>query len=110
MKTITALLAATTALGAIMAIPALAAIRIADVGSPRTSFSAPADTMQDGTVLLVSGDDEDNDEGSGDCDDDAGDDDAGECAAGSNPAPAGTVAPPANGLFGNGAAPQVQVN
>ncbi|RKT34770.1 hypothetical protein BXY70_0793 [Roseovarius halotolerans] len=27
-----------------------------------------------------------------------------------NPAPAGTVAPPQNGLFGNGAAPKVQVN
>lgn len=27
-----------------------------------------------------------------------------------NPAPAGTVAPPQNGLFGNGAPPQVQVN
>jgi hypothetical protein len=27
-----------------------------------------------------------------------------------NPAPAGTVAPPQNGLFGNGARPQVQVN
>ena len=27
-----------------------------------------------------------------------------------NPAPAGTVAPPHNGLFGNGAPPQVQVN
>ncbi|PKQ13111.1 MAG: PepSY domain-containing protein [Alphaproteobacteria bacterium HGW-Alphaproteobacteria-1] len=27
-----------------------------------------------------------------------------------NPAPAGTVAPPQNGLFGNGAAPTVKVN
>lgn len=27
-----------------------------------------------------------------------------------NPAPTGTVAPPQNGLFGNGAPPQVQVN
>lgn len=107
MKTTTALLAATTALGAIMAIPAIATIRIADAGSPLTSFSASTKSMQDGTVLLASGDDEDNDEGD-DCDD--GDDDAGDCAAGSNPAPAGTVAPPANGLFGNGAAPQVQVN
>jgi hypothetical protein len=26
-----------------------------------------------------------------------------------NPAPAGSVAPPQNGLFGNGAPPQVQV-
>lgn len=29
---------------------------------------------------------------------------------GRNPSPAGTVAPPQNGLFGNGAPPQVQVN
>lgn len=110
MKTTIAILAATTALGAIMAIPAIATIRIADAGSPLTSFSAPTESMQDGTVLLASGDDEDNDEGTDDCDDDEGDDDAGACAAGSNPAPAGTVAPPANGLFSNGAAPQVQVN
>ena len=39
------------------------------------------------------------------CDDD--DDGAG---AGANPAPAGTVAPPANGLFGKGPAPSVQVH
>ncbi|OYU38016.1 MAG: hypothetical protein CFE33_18335 [Pseudorhodobacter sp. PARRP1] len=110
MKTTIAVLAATTALGAIIAIPGIAMIRTPDAGSPRTSFSAPADTMQDGTVLLASGDDEDNDEGTNDCDEDEGDDDAGTCAAGPNPAPAGTVAPPANGLFGNGAAPQVQVN
>ena len=35
------------------------------------------------------------------------DDDRGDAR---NPAPAGTVAPPQNGLFGNGAPPQVQVN
>jgi hypothetical protein len=36
-----------------------------------------------------------------------GDDDRGGAR---NPVPAGTVAPPQNGLFGNGAPPQVQVN
>ncbi len=108
MKTIIALLAATTALGAIMVIPAIGAIGTAESGSPRAAFSASADTTQDGMVLLTSGDDEDDDEGD-DCDDDEGDDE-GDCSAGSNPAPAGTVAPPANGLFGNGAAPRVQVN
>ena len=53
------------------------------------------------------GHDDDDDDDDDDCDDD--DDD--ECRGGArNPAPAGTVAPPQNGLFGNGAPPQVQVN
>jgi hypothetical protein len=47
-------------------------------------------------------------------DDDEGedeDDDGGALGNVANPAPAGTVAPPANGLFNNGGAkPQVQVN
>ena len=52
------------------------------------------------------GGDDDDDDDDDDCDDD--DDD---CRGGArNPAPAGTVAPPQNGLFGNGAPPQVQVN
>jgi hypothetical protein len=38
------------------------------------------------------------------------DDDDDERGGVRNPAPAGTVAPPANGLFGDGAPPQVQVN
>ncbi len=113
MKTILALLAATTALGAFIAIPAIGAISTDGAQSPQAAFSASADTTQDGMVLLASGDDEgdeEDDEGDDDdCDDDEGDDEGG-CAAGSNPAPAGTVAPPANGLFGNGAAPRVQVN
>lgn len=122
MKTTIALLAATAALGAIIAIPAVGSIRsdeLGESGSPRAAISAFADITQDGMVLLASGDDEDDDEGR-DCEDDEGDDNEGDederddnkgdCAAGSNPAPAGTVAPPANGLFGKGAAPRVQVN
>ena len=38
------------------------------------------------------------------------DDDDDDRGGARNPAPAGTVAPPQNGLFGNGAPPQVQVN
>ena len=112
MKTTIALLAATAALGAIIAIPAVGSIRsdeLGESGSPRAAISAFADITQDGMVLLASGDDEDDDEGR-DCEDDEGDDNEGDCTAGSNPAPAGTVAPPANGLFGKGAAPRVQVN
>ena len=52
------------------------------------------------------GGDDDDDDDDDDCDDD--DDD---CRGGArNPAPAGTVDPPQNGLFGNGAPPQAQVN
>jgi hypothetical protein len=43
-------------------------------------------------------------------DEDECDDDEGACGGGRNPAPAGSVAPPKNGLFGTGAAPAVQVN
>ena len=46
----------------------------------------------------------DADESESDDDDDDG------TGAGTNPAPAGTVAPPANGLFGKGPAPSVQVH
>jgi hypothetical protein len=53
-------------------------------------------------------DDDDDDDHDDDDDDDCEDDD---CRGGAgNPAPAGSVAPPQNGLFGNGAPPQVQVN
>ena len=38
------------------------------------------------------------------------DDDDDDRAGARNPAPSGTVAPPSNGLFGNGAAPKVQMN
>jgi len=38
------------------------------------------------------------------------DDDDDDRGGARKPAPAGTVAPPQNGLFGNGAPPQVQVN
>ena len=52
------------------------------------------------------GGDDDDDDDDDDCDDD--DDD---CRGGArNPAPAGTVDPPQNGLFGNGAPPRVRVN
>ncbi len=46
-------------------------------------------------------DDDDDDDGDGDGDGNRG--------ALRKPAPAGTVAPPRNGLFGNGAPPQVNV-
>lgn len=114
-KTLT-LLVASTALTAAVGIPAWSAMHApADGGfMPFTAlFEEGAQTMP----LVLASDDDDNDrrwrDGSRrghDDDDDCGDDDD-DCRSGaSNPAPAGTVAPPQNGLFGNGAPPQVQVN
>jgi hypothetical protein len=52
-------------------------------------------------------DDDDDDEGCGDDDDEGG----GNCLQGAgNPAPAGSVEPPKNGLFEGGTAPVVKTN
>ena len=57
--------------------------------------------------------DDEGEDGDGEDDDcDADDDEDGGCTAGAagNAAPVGTVAPPRNGLFTNGTAPQVKTN
>ncbi|WP_212525473.1 hypothetical protein [Actibacterium sp. MT2.3-13A] len=125
MKFTLALLAASTAIGAALAIPASGAI---GASGPGASADLPA-----GQVLVLAsddrhdkehrlfwlrlghdddddhhGDDDDDDDEDDECDDDDGDGRG--CRAGVNPAPAGTVAPPANGLFGPGATPKAQVN
>ncbi|MDF1600283.1 hypothetical protein PZ895_10965 [Mesorhizobium sp. YIM 152430] len=121
-KTLT-LLVASTALTAAIGVPAWSAMQ-----SPPDvlrSVAALFDDAPQAMPLVLASDDDDNDDdrwrdGSrrghddddddddDDCDDDDDDDD---CRGGArNPAPAGTVAPPQNGLFGNGAPPQVQVN
>ncbi|MCT4334581.1 hypothetical protein MU516_17145 [Paracoccus sp. YLB-12] len=118
-KTLT-LLVASTALTAAIGVPAWSAMQ-----APSDVLRPVAALFDDAThampLVLASGDDDDDDDhrrdGSrrdhdddddDDCDDDDDDDD---CRGGArNPAPAGTVAPPQNGLFGNGAPPQVQVN
>jgi hypothetical protein len=117
-KTLT-LLAASTALTAAIGVPAWSAMRAPANGVLRPVAALFDDAPQTMPLILASGDDDDDDhwrEGSrpghdddDDCDDDEdGDDD---CRGGSrNPAPAGTIAPPQNGLFGNSAPPQVQVN
>jgi ABC-type Zn2+ transport system substrate-binding protein/surface adhesin len=125
-KTLT-LLIASTALTAAIGVPAWSAMT-----TPRDTFS-PAisaeleDAQETLPLVFVSDDDDDDDEdheyrnGSrydddddddddDDCDDEDEDEDE-ECnGSARNPAPAGTVAPPQNGLFGTGAPPQVQVN
>ena len=86
----------------------------------RASGGTPAQAMPRsetvaGLLVLASGDDDEGDDDEEDEDDDDDDDDChdadDDCGGRrANPAPAGTVAPPANGLFGTGAPPQVKVN
>jgi hypothetical protein len=106
-----AFLAAATALSAIIAVPVL--------GSPLASDalkSLSGEAHSDNRTMLASDDDNggswrifrtgEDEEGEG-----SDDDDGGNRRNAANPAPSGTVAPPANGLFNtNGAKPQVQVN
>lgn len=129
MKPSLSLLFATTALTLSVGLPAVAAIR-ATAEPP--GLCAPAACVavlgaEDQPMPLVRVDDDDDDHKRGwlglwhdddddddhddddDCDDD--DDDEDDCAPRkANPAPAGTVAPPANGLFGNGAPPKAVTN
>ena len=118
---------ASTALSLSLGLPALAAMP--------TEGNAPAQCNglctavfgaedQSLPIIRVSGDDDDDDDEGGwfgrggddeddededddDCDDD---DDDGCTGVRGNPAPAGTVAPPANGLFGTGAPPVAVTN
>ena len=113
-KTLT-ILFASSAITAAIGVPAWSAMQTPPDGflRPFTAlFEAGTQAMP---LVLASDDDDDEDrakpEGSrrrhGDDDDDDDDDDRRGGAP--NPAPAGTVAPPQNGLFGNGAPPQVKV-
>ncbi len=118
-KTLT-LLVASTALTAVIGTTGWSAMSAAPDGSPRPFAAIFEDAAQTIPLVLTSDDDDDrnwrdgsrrgddDDDDDDDCEDDKDDDD---CRGGArNPAPAGTVAPPQNGLFGNGAPPQVQVN
>lgn len=128
MKKTFTILFATTALAVGAGIPAWSAMHTEP--RPQASGAAVEDAVTEGANLLFaseegrsdrgherrlgrSDDDDDHDNGDDD-DDDGGDDDddsdgyQGDSAAGL--APAGTVNPPDNGLFGSGAAPKVKVN
>lgn len=116
MKRTLTLLAAATALAAAFGAPAVSAMRaVLSTGvSPALAPSAetaPIITVDDdgeGEGFWIFGGSHDDDGYQTDgCDDEEGDD--GACAGG-QPAAAGTVAPPANGLFTDGATPQVQQN
>jgi len=111
MKKTLAILAASTALSVAIGLPALSALNAWDETSPMIT-AKPA-----GEPPLRLSDNDEKKRGSWlfgrhghDDDDDDDDDDEGGNRGANNPAPAGTVAPPQNGLFGNGAPPKVQVN
>lgn len=120
-KTLT-LLVASTALTAAIGVPAWSAMQAAADGSLRPVAALVENAPRAMPLVLASDDDDDggrlwwkgarrghDDDDDEDDDDDC--DDGDNCRGGArNPAPAGTVAPPQNGLFGNGAPPQVQVN
>jgi hypothetical protein len=121
MKKTLALLAASTALTAAIGLPAWGAMR-APTGGDGQPFAAVLDAEPDALPLVFVSDeddderehprghdDEDDDDVDDDDDDECDDDDDHGCDA-PGPVPAGTVAPPQNGLFGNGAPPRVQVN
>ncbi len=122
-KTLTRLVAS-TALTAVIGTTAWSAMHAAPDGSSRPFAAIFADSAQALPLILASNDDDDrrwretsrrshddDDDDDHDDDDDCDDDVDDDCRGGArNPAPAGTVAPPQNGLFGNGAPPQVQVN
>jgi hypothetical protein len=118
MKKTLALLVASTALTAAIGLPAWSAIRAPADGDGQP-FAAVLKAEQDAVPLIFASDDDDDepeyrrahddDDDDDDDDDECDDDDNHGCGA-PNPAPAGTVAPPQNGLFGNGAPPRVQVN
>lgn len=80
---------------------ALAAFR--DVGASSTLVSDDDGEGRDHERRLHRGND-------GDHEGDEGDDDDSDGGNVLDPAPAGSVAPPNNGLFGTGAAPRVQMN
>lgn len=123
-KTLTLLLAS-TALTAAIGIPAWSAMRRSVDGSLWSRPALLEESALAGPLVLVGGDEQnekqrarkssqhghdDGDEEDEDDDEDEDEDEDGNRNGAGNPAPAGSVAPPQNGLFGNGAAPRAQVN
>lgn len=114
MKSTLAILLATTAVIGALGLPALSALG-RDPGTTAVTVETVGNAT-DGAIRLASSDDDDNrnvsrGDDDDDDDDDECDDDEDDCR---RPAPAmtptGPVAPPANGLFSPGAAPQVRTN
>ena len=131
-KTMTFLLAS-TALTIALGATAWSATRIMDDEVLPTAVQSQMDSRDLSPLIFVNDDDDEDDDDEGeeddddeedddgdrrtgarhedDDDDDCDDDDDEACAGGPrNPAPAGSTAPPANGLFGNGAQPRAVTN
>lgn len=117
MRKTLAILFASTALTAGIGFPAWSAMH--DAARFEGLRDAVLDAGRDLGVVLASDDDDDRDHGrqlrrgDDDDDDDKDEDDDDNDSRGGNVsalAPAGSVAPPNNGLFGNGATPKAQVN
>lgn len=112
MRKILILLATSSALTAAIGLPAWSALQAPTDANSQSFGAFFKDAAQTLPLVLASNDDghsffkssrRRHDHDDDDCD--------GGCRSGApNPAPAGTVAPPQNGLFGSGAAPKVQVN
>lgn len=120
-KTLTLILASTALTAAI--VPPAWSVPRASTDGGLGALAADRKDGQDSRPLVLASDDDDDDDhdrrglrsardgGNDEDDDDDRDDDNGVCrASASNPTPAGTVAPPQNGLFGSGAPPRAQVN
>jgi len=132
MKKTFTILVTTTALTAAIALPALSAMNSTADGSLRPVLAVFDGAARDLPIILARSDDDDDDyrrtgrrdrdDDDDDCEDDDDDrrgrygsddddDDDDDCGgAAGNAAPAGTVAPPQNGLFENSAPPRVRVN
>lgn len=110
------MLFASTALTAALGLPAWSAIHAPAQQEAAAPVALAMDAGDDAPRLILVDDDEDDDDDEGeddrdddDDDDDDCDDDEGSCGnRAAPPAPAGSAAPPQNGLFGTGT-PQVQV-
>jgi hypothetical protein len=117
-----ALLVASTALVTTLGLPAWSSLHgggpaAAWISGARSEGAGQAPTLvrasdddDDDRRMGRSSDDDDGDHDDDDDDDDDCDDDRACAGSAANPAPAGTVAPPQNGLFGTGAPPKVQMN
>lgn len=118
MKTTLALLLATTAVVGTLGLPALSSITGKTGDGVGPALTAPDANGAFSTFLLASKDDDDHhdrrkssgDDGDDDDDDDHDDDDDDRGRPATSSASAGAVAPPANGLFGDGALPQARTN